>query len=392
MKILMVLEREFPEDERVEKEALSLIKAGYEVHLACYTLQNRASIENYKGIQIHRKPISKFLLKKASVAALKLPFYFKFWKNFVQKIVNEKKFDVIHIHDLPLAKIGYETAKKNNLKLILDFHENWAGLLSVSAHTKTLLGKVLSSNTQWENYETAYCKLADQILVVVDEAKDRLVEKGIEKKKIKVVSNTILLPLNIKNKEKYDVYTFVYAGGITYHRGLQYVLDGLALVNQTFSDWQLILVGSGRYVKNLKNQVKKLKLENQVYFLEHQPYYKMMEYIAGADCGLIPHIKSSHTDHTIPNKLFQYMYLKKPVLVSNCKPLERIVKECNNGFVYKYNQPNQFSEKALKLIHGKYDNFEENGYQAVLKKYHWAKEEEKLKKSYTDLNLKELSY
>ena len=43
MKILMVLENQFPDDERVEKEALSLIKAGHEVHLLCATLKKNVS-------------------------------------------------------------------------------------------------------------------------------------------------------------------------------------------------------------------------------------------------------------------------------------------------------------------------------------------------------------
>ncbi len=382
MKVLMVLEREFPEDERVEKEALSLIKAGYEVHLACYTRKNRISFENYKGIQVHRKSISNFLLKKASVAALKAPFYFRFWKRFVQEIADKKKLDSIHIHDLPLAKVGYETAKKNNAKFVLDLHENWAGLLSVSEHTQTFLGKILSSNKQWKNYEKKYGNLADQVIVVVEEAKNRLIEKGISKEKIMVISNTISIPLPIKSKEKYPVYTFIYAGGINYHRGLQYVLDGLAIVNQIVSNWQFMLVGSGRYVEKLKNQAKQLKIENKVHFLGYQPYHKMMEYVARANCGLIPHIKSSHTDHTIPNKLFQYMYLKIPVLASNCAPIERIVKECNSGLIYQFDNPKQFSEKALELIQGKNNNYGESGYQAVVKKYNWTKEEEILKEKY----------
>jgi len=40
MKILMVLEGEFPPDNRVEKEAVSLIEAGHEVHIACYSKKN----------------------------------------------------------------------------------------------------------------------------------------------------------------------------------------------------------------------------------------------------------------------------------------------------------------------------------------------------------------
>ena len=45
----MVLENQFPDDERVEKEALSLIKAGHEVHLLCATLKKeRVGDENSK--------------------------------------------------------------------------------------------------------------------------------------------------------------------------------------------------------------------------------------------------------------------------------------------------------------------------------------------------------
>ena len=65
MKILMVLENQFPDDERVEKEALSLIKAGHEVHLLCATLKKeRVGDENYKGIRLHR-----------ALSALALLFY-----------------------------------------------------------------------------------------------------------------------------------------------------------------------------------------------------------------------------------------------------------------------------------------------------------------------------
>ena len=45
MKILMVLEREFPEDIRVSKEIETLQENGHEIILACYTMAGRASEE-----------------------------------------------------------------------------------------------------------------------------------------------------------------------------------------------------------------------------------------------------------------------------------------------------------------------------------------------------------
>ena len=51
LKVGMILDQDFPPDDRPEKEALSLINAGYEVHLLCYTATQKALKENYKGIQ-----------------------------------------------------------------------------------------------------------------------------------------------------------------------------------------------------------------------------------------------------------------------------------------------------------------------------------------------------
>jgi len=47
MKILMVLEWEFPPDVRVENEMLALTEAGYEVHLACSTRKDKSLKETY---------------------------------------------------------------------------------------------------------------------------------------------------------------------------------------------------------------------------------------------------------------------------------------------------------------------------------------------------------
>src|SRR5664279_5405694 len=111
MKILMVLETEFPPDVRVENEMLALKAAGHEVHLACSTRKKRPEKESFGKSTIHRKKITSFIYK-SSVGCLKFPFYFNFWRNFIFTICAVEKFDVIHIHDLPLSQIGVEVKRK----------------------------------------------------------------------------------------------------------------------------------------------------------------------------------------------------------------------------------------------------------------------------------------
>ena len=105
-------------------------------------------IDTYGKAIIHRKKITPFIYK-SSVGCLKFPFYFNFWRKYISGLFEKENFDVIHIHDLPLSRIGVEMKKKFNARLVIDLHENWPALIKTAAHTQTFLGKLLSSNRQW---------------------------------------------------------------------------------------------------------------------------------------------------------------------------------------------------------------------------------------------------
>jgi hypothetical protein len=103
MKILMVLDHEFPPDIRVENEIETLTAAGHEIHIACFTMKNQAVYDQFGKAHIHRKSISK-LRHKTSVGCLKFPFYYNFWRPFLFGLQQQYQFDIVHIHDLPMAR------------------------------------------------------------------------------------------------------------------------------------------------------------------------------------------------------------------------------------------------------------------------------------------------
>jgi glycosyltransferase involved in cell wall biosynthesis len=373
MKILMVLDHEFPPDPRVENEINSLTKAGHEIILACYTFQNRPTFEKSGSTNIYRKPISKFIYK-SSVGILKFPFYFNFWKSFLDSLSETLEFDAIHIHDLPLAKIGYEFAKKHNIPFVLDLHENWPSLLETSEHANTFLGKILSTNKQWRKYEEKYTLLADYVITVVEEMKNRLCEFGLSKDKAIVLSNTFNLDnkFEIESQKTNENTILYYAGGINKHRGLQVVIKGLKQLVKQNKKIELWVVGSGKYVSTLKEMVDNYDLNNYIRFYGQKSFDETMELLSKSDIALIPHLKSEQTDNSSPNKLFQYMYFQKPVMVSDCTSLERVVNETNCGIVYKYDSPESFSKSAQSIIKsGLLNTFGRNGRKSVLDKYNW---------------------
>jgi len=382
MKILMVLDHEFPPDIRVENEIETLTEAGHEIHIACFTMKNQAVYDRFGKAHIHRKKISK-LRHKTSVGCLKFPFYYNFWRSFLFSLQQKYQFDIVHIHDLPMAQTGLELKQKYGIRFILDLHENWPALLEQADHVKGILGRFLSDTHEWKKFEMKMCHQADNILVVVDEASTRLKHLGIEPNKLEVISNTLnLAHFKIPDTKPDEAYfTLFYAGGINRHRGLQTIIPALKHLHKKV---RLFILGDGSFVEELKSLSKQNDVSNQVIFMGWQPFDKMNELMGKADICLIPHVKSDHTDNTIPHKLFQYMYAKKPVIASDCKPIERIIRQYDSGKIYAWQDTAAFVTiiKSIMNDKQKLKSMGENGHQAVVENYLWKYDAEKLQNIY----------
>lgn len=382
----MLLDHEFPPDVRVENEMESLAAAGHEMHIACLTSKGRLGKEAVSGYIIHRKPISAFTYK-TSVGALKFPFYFNFWRTFVKELMAEEKFDVIHVHDLPLAQVGWELKKMYNVKFVLDLHENWPAYLRGAKHTNTFLGKLLSSNKQWEDYQREMAGRADAVITVVKEMKDFLTGLHIPHQKIKIVSNTLKTETFKASPLLPDpaYTTLFYAGGIDHVRGLQIIIEGMAKLKKRMPGLRFRILGSGSYQQDLMNLTDSLQLQDNVEFLGWKSFNEVTELLAQSDFAVIPHLKSLHTDTTIPHKLFQYMYAQKPIIASNCTPIQRIIEETDTGITYTHDSPADFAQEFSALLENpaRINDIKSKGKQAVLDKYNWNIDKKELLTIYT---------
>jgi len=384
----MVLESEFPPDVRVENEMLALSEAGHEVHLACSTRKNRPQNEVFGKAVIHRKSITSFIYK-SSIGCLKFPFYFNFWRSFIFNLCANEKFDVIHIHDLPLSKVGAEVKRRFNIPLIIDLHENWPALIKTAPHTRTFLGRLLSSNKQWIEYERKMLSEADKVITIIEEARDRVIGLGIEPGKIYMVSNTINFEnLSITAKKKDPAaFTIFYGGAINKHRGLQIVLKAIKICVANNIDVRLWIVGNGSFRKELEELSETLNIKSHVRFFSHKPFHEMLEILAESDLAIIPYLRTDNNDASSPNKLYQYMYLNKPIVSSDCTSLKRIINETHTGFIYKNDSAGDLASLIGKLHKDRslLDAISDNGRKAVMAKYNWNVDKERLIKAYSHL-------
>src|SRR5664279_54251 len=130
MKILMLLDNQFPPDIRVEKEASSLIKDGNEVAILSYNFGSRNKEEIINRIRLFRFRIPTQAAKKILGLSLQLPFYRWLWQIEITKISKLYNFDAVHIHDLPLCTLIPFIKEKFKVPVIADMHENYPYLVA----------------------------------------------------------------------------------------------------------------------------------------------------------------------------------------------------------------------------------------------------------------------
>lgn len=394
MRIGMILPSCFPPDIRVEKE-LATLRAEHEVVLLCERRGSQLAVDEWQGIRVRRvfSPLQRLWSKLNVLANCRS----RLWERAIDAFINEEQPDVLHVHDLPLLAMATVVAARHGLPVVADLHENYPAMLAEVATTPLrsegslggLVGRLVVSVPRWEAYERRAVPRADHVVVVVDEARDRLIANGVEPGRVHVVGNYATLDDAQPTDQSGDRFCVVYAGGFSATRDLMTVVDAVAALPQArYPDLEVVLVGGkGRELRDLTARAHERGVSDRMSILGWLPRSEAERLMEGANLGLVPHRKSPHTDATIPHKIFQYMWRRLPVIVSDCAPLQRIVHETGAGLAYKTGDAaglarciaELYDDRALAARMG------DAGHDAVARKYNWDQAGEVLLQLYRSI-------
>jgi glycosyltransferase involved in cell wall biosynthesis len=389
MRILMVLENSFPPDERVENEIAVLLKSGFHITLICAKRPGENEKEEKENLSIIRITVPR-LIYKSGALALELPFYFNFWKKHIRKILNEACPDAIHLHDLPLAKVCRELADEFHTRLVFDYHENRPEIMRMYHHVNNFPGKLLISPDRWLRYQERITGKADRLILVTEEAKDYYVSKySVDPARITVLPNYIafdrfrkLIPEAVE-KNKNDSFMLSYFGDTGLRRGTITIIEAAAKLrdrNITFC-----IIGTSREQPVLEREIKNRGLTNVTLTGWLAPV-EAMKLINKSDAGICPFLRNIHHDTTYANKMFQYMALGKPVIVSDCTAQASFVERENCGLVFNAGNSEDLCVQIIRIMDsGLYKALGINAMNCVNEKYNWERSGSVLTGLYSDL-------
>ncbi|MCF2876140.1 MULTISPECIES: glycosyltransferase family 4 protein [unclassified Tenacibaculum] len=391
MRIGMILDKIFPPDPRVENEAIELINNGHEVFLFCLTYTNQKKEEEVNQITIKRYKSNK-LEYKLSALAYTIPLYSILMEKKINHFLKETRIEAIHIHDMVIAEAVFKANKKLGLPIVLDLHENRPEIMKFYPHLKRFPSNVLISPKKWKEKEESFIKKANRVIVVTKDAKEEIVERTkIDSNTISVVPNTVRSSfyekslVEVSENKKKDNFVLLYIGDTGERRGLKTVVRSLPKLAKAIKNIKLVIVG--KVTNELKLEVDKLKITNYVNFQGWQNESTFVKYIQESDVCLSPLHRNIHHDTTYANKLFQYMSLGKPLIVSNATAQKKLVEEYNTGLVHKEKDVEDFENKVLELYNNPLlrEQLGKNGRGFVQNEFTWDKTSKELINLYAGL-------
>jgi glycosyltransferase involved in cell wall biosynthesis len=312
-------------------------------------------------------------------------------------VTHYQRSQAILVRDLPLALTAILVGKCLKVPVIIDMAENYPSMLRDSRK----LGRfrrtdILVRNVQFAKLvEWLTLRGVKKVIVVAEENRERLLEKGVPANDIYLVRNTPDLDM-LDNSRDYvepsekmrfmDRFTLAYIGALGPVRGLEMVVEAMPRIIQEIPKAHLLLIGKGEREPILQKLVNRHKIADHVTFKGWLDFHHVPGYLRLAKVGIIPHRSTEHTNSTIPNKIFDYMALGLPVVASDIRPLRRIIAEENCGITFQAGNTDAFVSAVTRMYEGNEGNtFGENGRRAVERKYSWNEDSMILLKVFADL-------
>jgi glycosyltransferase involved in cell wall biosynthesis len=164
--------------------------------------------------------------------------------------------------------------------------------------------------------------------------------------------------------------------GLNKDRGL----EESVLMMKFLENCILYIIGDGDVIPKIRKMIQDENLEEKVFLLSPMHYDELIQYTSIADLGLTLDKPSSlNYEWSLPNKLFDYIQCRVPILASNRKLVSEIVLKNDIGLVVNSFDPEYLSTQVSSIFANEklFQQWRIN-LEKIAPNYVWENQEQKL--------------
>jgi glycosyltransferase involved in cell wall biosynthesis len=361
-KVLVSVINNISTDQRVEKVCNSLFKNGYEILIIGTNLNGMPPLNRPYSTQRFKLKFQKKILLFAEFNC----------KLFGKLLFQSDKNTILLANDLDSLLPNFLVSKIKKIPLVFDSHEIYSELPSIQGRfaqkvwrklEKYLIPSVKHFYTVSEGYADFFEKKYGNRPLVIKNL-PLLHINSCKEKKI-----TINLPENPLNKK-----ILLYQGAINTSRGIDKMIEAMNYIENA----QLWIIGNGPLKEEYEKLCIKFQVENKVYFLGEILPEQLRQITPLADLGLsLEEDGGLSYRHALPNKLFDYIHAKVPVLGTYLPEIKNIINKNQIGEVIFDHSAYEIAEKIKFLISKGKKHYLTN-LEKTSVKYNWEAQESTL--------------
>ena len=342
----MFLYRPFDLDSRVEREARSLVAAGYEVEVLCLPGEGLPERETRDGYAIRRIwPFSRLTGAASRLAQSRAPrpipglafrahalLIMRTWSRRASAAAAERPADVYIGHDLDGMPPAVRAKRRLGGPLVYDAHELYPDMAAKNRPDYELKG--------WIRWESRLIRHADLVFAVTASRAEEMRRRfGGEAPVVlrnvpeTTVDGEVTGPVaDLRQELGIDAGAklLLYLGGLMPTRGLEEAVRALA----SLPDCVLVMMGSGMpaYPRMLRELAESEGVADRLFIREPVRPHEVVAVAAQADVGLIlNHHVGLNNYLSLPNKIFESVAAGLPIVTSDFPDMADLIRHYEVG-------------------------------------------------------------
>lgn len=318
-------------DQRVRRTALLLVNRGNSVTMIGRKLKQSPEPAGLKCDYIR----FDMLFKKGPL------FYAFFNIRLFFLLLTRQRPDLLISNDLDTLPANYIVAKIRRIRLLYDSHEYFTEVPEL-VNRKWVKGS-------WTRIERAILPDINHAITVSTSIAETYREKyGTGFRVVRNLPVSRKPPRETGVREQYrGKGIIIYQGSLNVGRGLELLIDAMIYLE----DMVLLMAGDGDITLRLKDRVKEKNLDERIRFLGRVQPDALYPVTCSADIGVsLEEDLGLNYRYALPNKLFDYIQARIPVLCSDLPEMRKLVKKYGVGEILTERDPEALSAVIRKML------------------------------------------